>query len=253
MSKFNFDKYGLIVQTNGDRGDTAARTGQYYVGLWIWKNIFNVDTLNLFPYSQPVDFKNALDKLEIEPGIYVRHPDGTEAQEYVADPKRFSRDQQTPLVIAMGLYGFTTRLKRLQEKQAARFLRKYQNADYPSPEHWNFYRRAFRENCSFEMGDCFQLANSYLSCFNTYRNPDSVDINNHVLALIQSSVISPTWASKRAVKVLTESYPKNNGTERFKTGSHILDALAFYHREESFGNEGFVDLFTPIIDHFFKP
>jgi hypothetical protein len=119
-----WDSYGLLVQRDGDGGDTAQRMGMWGIGnSQVHRDVF----------------WNGIKTLEIEPGVWVRHP----YQPPYCMPEDFSRDQQTPNVIAMGLQKMYEPLTRMFRQHVKRFG-KYQNKDWASPEHWGYYVRAFR-------------------------------------------------------------------------------------------------------------
>lgn len=247
INGFNFDENNLIVQADGDGGDTAQRTGMYYLGLYIRSEYLGLDNLG-YGFSTRQDFENALTLLEVKPGIYVRHPTQWN------DPNDFSRDQQTPLVIAMGFYKMTSRLTRLYSAQRRRFFSKYQNKDFPTPEHMNFYSRAFNNCCGFEpeksyaVGDSLQYLNSLLLCKKA-QDPNWVDDLNHILSLLQATLIKPTKISQAALSYYVKNRPKSLGSPFEK--NNILAALTWYNRADSGGNPGFVELYRPIIERFF--
>lgn len=78
------DKYGLYVQANKDTGDSAHRTG---CALAIQKLL-----------KQDLVQVQVLEQLEISPGVFVRHPHGT--QTWHSNPRCFSRDQASRLMLA---------------------------------------------------------------------------------------------------------------------------------------------------------
>jgi hypothetical protein len=236
---WNFDKNNLIVQSDGDGGDTAQRTGTYYFGLIVRKrlNISNSE------FAFKSYFSSCLDLLEKSPGEYVRHPDQWN------DTKDFSRDQQTPLVVAMGEFkNERERLKRLFRRHSERFF-KYQNADFASPEHIGFYIRAFRywPLYPFLFGsDFFMLFNSFILIFKG-KDPDNVgDDINHTLAILQARISMPTPVSFIARLVYKFLRPKNNGNLKLGESSPIQGAWSWYFRPES-GASSFHELYRPII------
>jgi hypothetical protein len=212
----HFDAHGLIVQANGDGGDTAQRTGMLF-----------------FQYRDEEAFVNALDQLEIAPGIYVRHP-------YQAgfrnDPNRFSRDQQRALVIAMGSYRMDDRLWRLAKAHLARFG-KYQNLDYLGPSHLGEYLRAFRAWPVYPLlliTDVGLVVSSIDIALT--KDKDNVDDNNHVMALVQASQTMPTPISWLATRLYKKYRPINFGNEILGESDPVQGALSWYHRAESGGN-----------------
>lgn len=202
------DNLGIIVQRDGDRGDSASRVGIYY-----YLRILN-ETDNKQELSET--FHVVLDKLEIQPGIYVRHPDdtysnGTPVQSYVNNPSGFSRDQQTPIQIAMGEYPLErSRLQRLFAKQLSR-LGTYQNKDIGGPETLSIYFRSLNSIGAYPvdlLGDVELLVNSLIRLGKRKANPDDTsDDVNHCLALIQAYYRYPTPISLLARQVYKLSNP----------------------------------------------
>lgn len=238
----NFDNDGFIIQSDGDAGDSAQRLGMYHIALWVRSELLGLDNIG-YGYSTPHDFTEALDKIEVSAGIYIRHP------KQWNDPRDFSRDQQTPLVIAMGLYGLNERLDRLYNAQSKRTLHKYQNKDIPTPEHWGFYARARRENRIYAVGDSFKFINSVLTCQKA-KDLDYCDEINHMLSLLQSAIILPTSMSRNAMNYYVRNRPRSLGS-KFES-NNIMAAIYWYFRPESGGSVGFVDLMRPIIHAFFN-
>src|ERR1700687_4694945 len=88
----NYDSNGLIVQTDGDGGDTAGREGDY----WTARGLIEQTTHTVFITNRKDTLNDVLTLLQVRPGVYVRNPVGYN------DPKDFSRDQTVPLILAMG-------------------------------------------------------------------------------------------------------------------------------------------------------
>ncbi len=124
---------GLIVNNDGDGGDTAQREGFFGITQPL------VDATKL-PYSLTIK------KLEPnQDGIWVRNPNGYN------QPEDFSRDQQTPNIWALAVNKLVKPLIRLFK---AHFKRKgkFQNKDWASPEYVALYIRAFaKANFMFKL------------------------------------------------------------------------------------------------------
>jgi hypothetical protein len=213
-----FDSMHLIVQADGDGGDTAQRTGMFY-----------------YIHYDEAAFTHALDQLEIKPGIYIRHPDQSD---FRSDPSRFSRDQQRPLVIAMGKYGMNDRLWRLTKAHLMR-LGKYQNADFSGPSHIGEYIRAFRARVLYPVlfvTDFALVFDSIDLAITSQFNPDSTDDNNHILSLLQAQDIMPTPVSWVARKIYKHFRAPNLGNTVFGETSPAQGALIWYHRADQGGN-----------------
>jgi len=212
------DEFGLIVQEDGDGGDTAQRTGMFY-----------------YVYHDPEGFARALDQLEISPGIYVRHP---YQEGFISDPRRFSRDQQRPLIITMGKYGMKDRLWRMLKGHLVR-LGKYQNLDFISPIGIGEYIRAFEAKALYPLlyvMDTFLFIGSLTLALEASLNPDEVDDNNHVMTLLQARDVMPTVVGRWAYWAYRHLRPKNMGNFVLGKEDAVHGALAWYHRAENGGN-----------------
>src|SRR6266571_5109612 len=91
-----FDHYGLIVQRDGNGGDTAQREGFGWFGWSLLKRAGIDPGLDL-----GLPWEKALGLLEIDStGEFRRHPDpGPDGK--LNRPDDFSRDQQTAIVAAL--------------------------------------------------------------------------------------------------------------------------------------------------------
>lgn len=230
--QWHFDNLGLLVQKDGDGGDTAQRTGMYYLGRFLTTQ--GGERFLLYP-----EFDEKLSYLEYgESGNFRRHPQQWNALD------DFSRDQQTPLVIAMGIFGFTKRLGRMFWNHVKRFG-KYQNKDFASPEHWGYYVRAFKSRWLYPyllLSDIWMLGGTLVRLYKASKDFDDVgDDLNCILALLQSELVMPTPASK----LTTYLYKKYRA---FGGPQYALDR---YFREET-GANPINELYKPIIDRYFR-
>jgi hypothetical protein len=227
----HFDIYNLIVQSDGDGGDTAQRTGMFF-----------------YVHGDRLAFEAALNRLEMSPGIYARHP---YQEGFRSNPARFSRDQQRPLVIALGKYRMYDRLKRLTVEHVKRFG-KYQNLDFIGPTNISEYIRAFRAQALYPVlyfSDLGLLTDSILNVASSYFNRDQTDDNNHVLTLLQSQDIMPTPVSWLARKIYKYFRARNFGNTILGEDSPIQGALAWYHRSESGGNPLIAESYRELIQN----
>ena len=179
------DNRGLIVQSDGDQGDTAQREGWAWFGNWVLGAQLKQQQLAL-----PLSFADTIKLLEIDQsGIFRRHPDKWN------DPNDFSRDQQTPLVAAMGVWKRNAPLERLYHRMLERHWR-CQNKDFAGPDHRNLFARALEKPLWFS-GDLQILASSALIVAKT--DPDDVgDDLNHIINLLMAYFVSPTRTSEEA-------------------------------------------------------
>jgi len=268
------DEYGLIVQKDLDGGDTAQREGFVWTGLWFREHILK----DPWPDKLPISFEEAIDLLEInKSGLFRRHPNPTK---WWSDPAEFSRDQQTPIVAAMGLWGLQAPLDRLWEKTIERG-NKCQNADVVGPEQKNLFLRLI-SNEAEAIGE-FTLSlmvPTIIARANSNWDDVGDDLNFIVLLLVASQK-APTETSEAIRKAYSGSRPVNYGCyleayrhryhddfnaskevmiARIKEGinigwnpdcSPIIGALRWYFREESGGNPDIAEIYKPIIDYLF--
>lgn len=232
----HLDEHGLIVQSNGDAGDTAQRTGMYYSAVesadrnsdWYW------------------EVREALDLLEIDLGRFARHPD----QWPHCDPERLSRDNNDPLIILMGEYGDFVRLERHYRAHKSRWFR-YQNlTDYPqlhTPSMWIRAKRNGGKRWLLPALDLGLLLASITKVISKRVNMDHVDDNNHIMRLIQSARIMDTPTAKLARYVYRKFRPKNFGNTVLGETCPVMGSLCWYHRAEAGGNPEVAEAYRPLV------
>lgn len=146
------DHLCLIITKSGDGGDTAQNEG--------FVSITEVGKLSAY--------RSIIQKLEPKnDGLWVRHP------EQYPDTSDFSRDQATPNIIAMGLFGFRAPLKRMAKAQVKRYGL-YQNGDLLMPDNAGQFLRAFNWKIFYPFlwfSDLFILINTLIICFIKAREP----------------------------------------------------------------------------------
>ena len=96
------DKYGLLITTEGDGGDSCFFTCHLYIAHYL-------NNPKSHGFQKMYLDKHVLPRLHIANGIYCRHP----MEGWTSDPDRMSRDQLTPLIVVCGMYGFRDRLKAI--------------------------------------------------------------------------------------------------------------------------------------------
>lgn len=221
IKKLYTDQWGHIVQWDKDKGDTANREGVV---------AFLVKIQGLEDWSDR--FNKVLNQLEFTPGIYRRHgfPQPGD-QDYVGDIERFSRDQQTPLEVAMGEYPEQRfRLLKLYMNHACRCY-KYQNKDW-----WiGTYGRSLgyeKRNLRPLFEDMALVINSLFACTRRIKDiftkePDTSNDVNHALLIIQASRKKSTWLSWIATKIYKISNPQKALDQYFseKSGAPPISVL----------------------------
>jgi hypothetical protein len=112
-----YDEHGLIVHRRSDGtfdgGDTAQREGWYWFGVWIRQN-----TPGLEPWTptRKLNFDEVLELLEPnQDGVLYRHPKQPPFNNPHSKEWGLSRDQLTPLIAAMGVWGKHDTIRRVWE------------------------------------------------------------------------------------------------------------------------------------------
>ena len=119
------DSYGLIVQADGDGGDSANRTAAYAVYAATLALSSNHVDRRAFESGAALpglraQFEAQLGKLDgSAPGRYRRHPDATQ---WYSNQDNFTRDQSIVLQAALVLYGFKSRMRDLLRARLPRLL-----------------------------------------------------------------------------------------------------------------------------------
>jgi len=181
-----YDSNGLIVQKDGDGGDTAGREGDYYFHLGLTGYVHT-------------DFDTVLANLQLSPGVFIRNPIKYN------DPKDFSRDQTIPLILAMGEMERYETLRHLFWNQCKRFGF-YPNGDIGSFEDLGYYIRAFKAWYLYPaliLGDIEMLGESIIRIIKSKDLNDTSDDINHTLALLQAQHHFATpisWLARKIYK-----------------------------------------------------
>ena len=220
------DSFGLITQHDFDGGDTAHRTGLFYLGLYLNYKDNPKAIIKIKEY-----FKNDLGKIEYDTGKFVRHPD---KNMWYSNPKNFSRDQNTPLIVALGFfeekesirgnlsqlikgYGFYPNiLKNWTNKEKVIPL---DYRDFAGMSDWGSYIRALDNKSLYPLllvSDTQLLGSSIIRFSLSYLDQDdSSDDINFSVHLIQSQLVMPTPLSKLAswfykLKSVNKTHPESN-------------------------------------------
>lgn len=182
------DANGLIVQENGDGGDTAGREGDFWFAV-----------ANRKDTHRQISFDQVITLLQVSPGVFVRNP------VHYNDPKDFSRDQTMPLILAMGEMGYYANLRRLFWNQFKNFGR-YPNGDIAGPEDLGYYIRAFQIWQLYPVlivGDLQMFVNTLIRLYKGRDTNDVSDDINHTLSLLQAQYVLPTpisWLARKLYK-----------------------------------------------------
>ena len=118
------DNFGLYVQKDGDVGDSSHRTG-LACALYAL----------LGDHQKSNEIKDTmLQYLEVEPGIYHRHPYGS-APDWAGDTSNFSRDQASRVILGLAVNGEKAAIKRWLIQMTKRFFLHQNNMD-PTNGNW---------------------------------------------------------------------------------------------------------------------
>jgi hypothetical protein len=230
----NADENNLIIQADGDGGDTAQREGMYGFAMALYG-------------LRQAEFKSVVNQLEVLPGLYVRHPYQSGDNSKIAD---FSRDQQRPIVAAIGAYSLSDKLDSMVYSHASR-LGKYQNKDIIGPVNIGEYIRAYRARPLYPvllLTDTALLIGSIGTVIVSRFDPEDVDDNNHIVSLLQAQYFMPTPIGWLARKIYVTFRPQNYGNKILKEKSAVVGAMAWYHRKDTGGNPAIVELYRPLIE-----
>lgn len=224
----NFDSNGLIVQANGDGGDTAGREGDFWFLVGLTKNTG-------LGATSPSDFGKVMSLLNPTKGNFVRNP----AQPAYNIPSDFSRDQLMPLVLALGLFQQTggnskSTLEEISDMVLKNFSRA-PNRDIVGPTDYGVFIRAFNFIPFYPLlflTDLGLVVESIIRVF--AKSTDVSDDINHTLYLLQAQNRLATPVSWLARKI-------------YKTFKNVQKAWDTYFAPKTGAND-FNDLYRDLID-----
>ena len=190
------DKFGMVVTNQMDGGDSCAHGLAMHYGAAVLKVV-------LPPAIESLDEYCA--KLEKGFGRYVRHPDPTM---WYSETNRFSRDQLTPLLLALALTKRRKRLATLFLAHAAHLLLFAWNTrinaslpgtaayawklpDITGPDIWAAYIRGFRFWPLYPILVVFDLMNVITAVQNRYWPQNTIQMNA-VLMVDFAARVMPT-------------------------------------------------------------
>lgn len=282
----HIDKWKLI-QSGGDGGDTCHRMYtmllRIRIGWWIglYENI-PVST------NGTASTQETQSLLEVEPGIYRRHPD---PDFWGSDPRNCSRDQLTPVICFQALMshqsptmGATHRklLWNLLKACLKRFMfaqNIYPNwvdprtekvnrktPDFINFDLWGVFARGFLGTRwvlfawpVIVFADLFLLLSTMFSLWApinkdgtlTFRTkgPDDVDDDNINSVLMVCQYTVGTPMSWLARKLYKQFRQKNLGNTELGEKNSIMGALMWYHRGPD-GNPELAEIARPLVERY---
>lgn len=234
------DEYNLIVQKDFDGGDSAHRIGIYYSGMYL---LYKDNKIYLTKLKK--QFIDDLNKITVK-NKFVRHPDQSK---WYSNPNNFSRDQTTPLIIAMGFFDekeriienlnflvknkgfYPNNLKNWTNEQKV-FPRDYN--DFAGVTDYAHYVRSLKNKYFYPyllISDISLFVHSIIRIYYSYYDEtDTSDDLNFTLSIIQSEESLPTPLSK-AAKFLYAKFKKNNSL--VNSTNAIQSSWDYYFRPEA--------------------
>ncbi|MGE4132157.1 MAG: hypothetical protein AB7F86_11005 [Bdellovibrionales bacterium] len=269
------DAYAIIVQQDGDGGDSLQREGMYAFGKWL-RYQESSNTLIIVEPPERQDSSKILDKFEVEPGVYVRHPD---PEKWYSNPDTTSRDQLVPVIAYCGAYQDYPRLWRLFKRVMARgfFSQNTVRAGdnirgRKIPDtflaHLDLFIRAGGYWTAplypvLFVTDTIDLIGTLLNQVpihweNTARRfrwvePRDVDDNNVVIGHLMAMAFKPTPISWLNRQIYSWTRRMNNGNFVRGESNPVMGAMVWYHRKEHRGNPEMAELYRPLILKYFSP
>lgn len=289
----NLDRYGLII-SGGDGGDTCNRVYTTTFRLLLNFKLFSSERLPLSEVVRSEAIKklapmNEFQKLlEIEPGIYVRHPDPLF---WGSDPRNCSRDQLTPVICLLAFLSsyrhdlgasYRTKLWDLLKECLKRYMFaqniypnwidprlhdvKEKMPDFINFEIWGIFARGWINTWWFPLalpviffGDFFLLLAALFKVFAPISEdgtlkfrmpgPDDVDDDNINSLLMAAQYTYQTPFSWLARKIYKVFRSKNYGNTELGEKNPIMGALVWYHKEPA-GNPEIAELARPIVERY---
>lgn len=269
------DAYALIAQQDGDVGDSLHREGMYAFGKWL---LYNRDDNTLVISEIPArrDPQQIISKFEVEPGVYVRHPD---PKRWSSNPDTTSRDQLVPVIAYCGAYQDYARLWRLFRATASRGMFAQNILDTGDGEtvqkvpdtmigHLGLFIRAGGYWTAplypvLLVTDTVDLIGTILELVPVHweetdkrlrtRALGDVDDNNTIIAQLMAVSFKPTpisWLNRQLYSLFR---PVNYGNTILGESNRVMGALAWYHRSEAGGNPEIAELYRPMIEKYFSP
>ncbi|MGE0528435.1 MAG: hypothetical protein AB7P49_15300, partial [Bdellovibrionales bacterium] len=269
------DAYAVIVQQDGDGGDTLHREGMYAFGKWL-RYTSETNTLLVEEIPQRRDPASILDKFEVRPGTYVRHPDPTS---WVSNPETTSRDQLIPVIAYCAAYADYPRLWRLFKAVAKRgFFAQNFIKNGPGktqrkiPDtmlgHLGLFIRAGGWWTAplypvLLITDSLRLVNTLMNLIPLHKkdgeatfrwkNMGDVDDNNTIISHLVAARFKPTPISWLDRQIYALTRPINYGNTILGETNPVMGALAWYHRPEAGGNPELAELYRPLVEEHFDP
>lgn len=258
----HLDSHGIIVQSDGDDGDSLHRMATLGIGQFLLMNAKN-------PAKPMGDMHSTYVKMvtHLYNGVEWRRGT-TKWNEW----GKVSRDQMVPVIIFLGLYSsFFDDYKVLNQTldKLQKDFYKVGNGD-TFLTHLSVILRAKEKLTKWDkfflhLVDIQDLIGTLIHCFVPFRwhdghkkfekvGLDQVDDWNGFLTMVQAYVIYETTISKLSRFIYRKFRPKSHGLVAVEPKGHLVKAaLMWYNRAESGGNPELLHPFNEILDSEFSP
>lgn len=272
------DAYAVIVQKDMDGGDSLHREGMYAFGKKLrydnFKNQVFIEETSLS--RRPASASDVMAKFEVEPGIYVRHPD---PNKWYSNPETTSRDQVMPVIAYCAAYEDYPRLWRLFKATAKRgmfaqnFIRIGEGETekkIPDPMILNlaqFIRAGGWYTAPLYpllfVFDAVELIGTAITALPLHlkddywvprlKNDNDVDDNNTVIQHLLAAHYKPTPFSALSRYLYSVTRAENLGNTLLGEKNHVMGALRWYHRSEygGHGNPEIAEVYRPLVEKYF--
>lgn len=271
------DAYAIIVQKDMDGGDSLQREGMHAFGSKLIAINFKteLDIVDATPRRPAAE--NALDKFEVEPGIYIRHPDPAK---WYSNPDTTSRDQLTPVIAYCAAYEDYPRLWRLFKATLKRgmFAQNFVRIDEdpndrkipdPMPLSISQFIRAGGWWTAplyplLLVFDNIDLMGTILRTIPVrfdddhwlprWRMDDDVDDNNIIISHLLAAHYKPTPASELSRYLYSITRNENLGNTKLGEENAVMGSLRWYHRnsEGGGGNPELAEQYRPLVEKYFS-
>jgi hypothetical protein len=271
------DSYAIIVQKNMDGGDSLQREGMFAFGKKLVYDNFKNQIHILGPVNRgPASTEIVLDRLEVSPGIYIRHPD---PKKWYSNPDTTSRDQLLPVIAYCAAYEDYPRLWRLFKSVAERGMFAQNTVrigdgevdkKIPDPMVLNvaqFIRAGGWWTAPLYpmlfFFDSVELVGTLISALPLHlqddhwipraKNENDVDDNNVIIQHLLAAHYKPTPISALNRYLYSVLRPPNLGNTLLGEKNNVMGALRWYHRDVlgGEGNPEIAEIYRPLIEKYF--
>ena len=237
------DEKGLIMQSNGDEGDTLQREGFWYEGRFF--NNTYMQAPGMASYSTAI---NLLWSLR---GFVRSWKPGTSTPPWNT-PSDCSRDQLVSNIRALGYYKMGQPLRSIFDG-VIKNISRYPNGDIAFINDYGRFIRSFNLWYLYPLLWVFDIPILLNSIIRIIAGKDFNNVGddiNHIGDLQQAKAMFPTPISFMARKLYKWLRPNFARQQGLLSSSGPQYALDWYFRKESGANPEFAELWAPIVKGF---